>query len=56
MNAILRFGKFYAASDVDDYRKRVRALVLAAKRVVKISDRKHDAWDALKQAIEKLEE
>lgn len=31
--------------------KKLAAIVKAAKEVVRISDRKHDAWDKLKVAI-----
>lgn len=32
-----------------------KRLVRTANEVIKISDRKHDAWDALKKAIEEIE-
>jgi transcriptional regulator NrdR family protein len=35
--------------------ERLARLVGSARRVVKISDRKHDAWDELKQAIAEAE-
>ena len=34
---------------------KLAALVEAAKEVARISDRKHDAWDALKEAIDAAE-
>lgn len=52
--------EYYRAEEVDTdasaYRDKVRRMVTAARLVIKISDRKHDAWDELKQAIAEAED
>ena len=52
---LVSVGNYYRAADVDALFADVRRLVGAARRVIKISDRKHDAWDDAKQAIAAVE-
>ena len=42
---------YYRADEVDNFRSDVQRLMAAARMVVKISDRKHDALDEIKEAM-----
>ena len=49
-------GAYVYFEDYEALEAKLAALVEAAEEVVRISDRKHDAWDKLKAAIKDAKE